>query len=467
MCDSGVAALRVEISDLTLAISRQKQILDDMQSRLRILQIQLVSITHPVLSLPPEITSEIFIHCLPAEREWDVVNTEEAPLLLTHICKAWRDIAISTPALWTTFEVVDAPCLSHFSEIADTWIKRARECPLFLSIMLNSAFYHNSSLADVFQRHSRKIRSLELDTFAKDLSGVDSRLHEFTLLRELMIWVLDGDIEHPLDTFSNAPLLHQVSLRGTPPSFLALPWQQLTEFAAQACTRADCLEALELMPNMIKCTFSKINEDNTDTLDVFSHPNIQHLTLSRFRGADVLEILTLPALQTLELRDVHLNEAVLDQFIQRSSPPLRELSVQPTDQEGGTELKLSSAFTSLGLTDLEVWYPAHSFVASFLDLFAGHAGFLPQLQNLSFMGCRPAHLEATLLDIVKIAGAPMSARRQLAGCAHLKSFRVVSTLDGNFYSESMFPAGVLRPFKELKASGMDIHIGTTTTHSVL
>ncbi|KAJ7740892.1 hypothetical protein B0H14DRAFT_2215752, partial [Mycena olivaceomarginata] len=89
-----------QVSDLTSTTSHQRQILDDMRTRLPNLQTQLNSITYPILTLPPELTSEIFTHCLPAERFVDVVNPGEAPLLLTRVCQTWRQIAISTPALW-------------------------------------------------------------------------------------------------------------------------------------------------------------------------------------------------------------------------------------------------------------------------------------------------------------------------------------------------------------------------------
>ncbi|KAJ7693884.1 hypothetical protein B0H17DRAFT_840283, partial [Mycena rosella] len=74
--------------------------LDSLQTQLQNVQHQLDAIVYPVLTLPPEITSEIFVHCLPDRRKWDVVNPKEAPLLLMHVCSAWRNITISTPALW-------------------------------------------------------------------------------------------------------------------------------------------------------------------------------------------------------------------------------------------------------------------------------------------------------------------------------------------------------------------------------
>ncbi|KAJ6605306.1 hypothetical protein DFH09DRAFT_886391, partial [Mycena vulgaris] len=54
-----------------------------------------------VLTLPPEITSEIFIHSVESNRWEDRTEATSTPLLLLQICRLWRATALSTPALWT------------------------------------------------------------------------------------------------------------------------------------------------------------------------------------------------------------------------------------------------------------------------------------------------------------------------------------------------------------------------------
>ncbi|KAJ7167598.1 hypothetical protein C8R46DRAFT_1093542, partial [Mycena filopes] len=78
-----------------------------METRPGDLQTPRLSIVYPILTLPPEITTEIFLCCLPEKRLGDVVNTMEAPLLLLQVCSVWRQIAISTRRLWTTFYITD------------------------------------------------------------------------------------------------------------------------------------------------------------------------------------------------------------------------------------------------------------------------------------------------------------------------------------------------------------------------
>ncbi|KIM73772.1 hypothetical protein PILCRDRAFT_54680, partial [Piloderma croceum F 1598] len=70
-----------------------------------------IALSVPVQRFPPEILSEIFIHCL--ETKWFnpayyehllylriLPRLDRAPLLLGSVCRQWRAIALSTPRLW-------------------------------------------------------------------------------------------------------------------------------------------------------------------------------------------------------------------------------------------------------------------------------------------------------------------------------------------------------------------------------
>jgi hypothetical protein len=48
------------------------------------------STIHPIFSLAPELISLIFVHCLPSLALGQQVHHSKAPILLTHICGAWR-----------------------------------------------------------------------------------------------------------------------------------------------------------------------------------------------------------------------------------------------------------------------------------------------------------------------------------------------------------------------------------------
>ncbi|KAJ6589949.1 hypothetical protein DFH09DRAFT_1140504 [Mycena vulgaris] len=62
----------------------------------------------PSFSLPPEITQQIFGACLPDAGSRPTKRSQQAPLLLTQICKEWRAIALDTPQLWQSITVNDS-----------------------------------------------------------------------------------------------------------------------------------------------------------------------------------------------------------------------------------------------------------------------------------------------------------------------------------------------------------------------
>ena len=57
---------------------------------------------HPILTLPSELLAQIFIQCLPL---FPSLDATEAPLLLTHVCQDWRNLAIRCPPLWDSIHL--------------------------------------------------------------------------------------------------------------------------------------------------------------------------------------------------------------------------------------------------------------------------------------------------------------------------------------------------------------------------
>ncbi|THU96893.1 hypothetical protein K435DRAFT_663697, partial [Dendrothele bispora CBS 962.96] len=53
----------------------------------------------PARTVPDDVLSEIFMHCLP-ETYNATRSLSEAPLLLGQVCRRWREVSLSTPRLW-------------------------------------------------------------------------------------------------------------------------------------------------------------------------------------------------------------------------------------------------------------------------------------------------------------------------------------------------------------------------------
>ncbi|KAJ7704591.1 hypothetical protein B0H17DRAFT_13815 [Mycena rosella] len=91
--DARIKEMEAQIQELQYAVGALQQEKDSVQGRLD-------AYTYPVLTLPNEIMSEIFVHFLPVYPQRSPLIGPHSPSLLGQICRKWRDIALSTPALW-------------------------------------------------------------------------------------------------------------------------------------------------------------------------------------------------------------------------------------------------------------------------------------------------------------------------------------------------------------------------------
>ncbi|KAJ7513061.1 hypothetical protein B0H11DRAFT_2268038 [Mycena galericulata] len=98
-----------------------------------ILRAKSDSIIYPVLTLPPEITTGIFMHCLPTST-LPSPSPSTAPLLLAQVCQQWRQIALDMPRLWRSLAFIDSSSV----EILKIWLSRAGSLPLHYSLHCSS-----------------------------------------------------------------------------------------------------------------------------------------------------------------------------------------------------------------------------------------------------------------------------------------------------------------------------------------
>ncbi|KAJ7649866.1 hypothetical protein FB45DRAFT_1075623 [Roridomyces roridus] len=93
-----------------------------------LVQPQLNDLRDPMGRLPLEISSEIFLRCLP-QYEATTTGMHLIHTLFLRICHTWADIALSTPALWTEIHL-EFPQANGPRHIVDGWLQRAQARPL-------------------------------------------------------------------------------------------------------------------------------------------------------------------------------------------------------------------------------------------------------------------------------------------------------------------------------------------------
>ncbi|KAJ7885080.1 hypothetical protein B0H14DRAFT_2217607, partial [Mycena olivaceomarginata] len=89
-------------------------------------QERLDSYVYPVLTLPNEIVSEIFVHSLPVYPSPPPISGLLSPTRLSHICRRWRQVALTTPRLWRAISLPD----SYSVDRLKVWLDLSGRLPL-------------------------------------------------------------------------------------------------------------------------------------------------------------------------------------------------------------------------------------------------------------------------------------------------------------------------------------------------
>ncbi|KAJ7257092.1 hypothetical protein C8J57DRAFT_1013256, partial [Mycena rebaudengoi] len=100
------------------------------------LQSRLDDYKYPVLTLPAEITAEIFIHFLPIYPLHPPLTGLLSPVLLGQVCRKWRDVALGTPRLWSAIKIKVNLDMRFSAQVnlLQTWLARSKSCTLSLSV---------------------------------------------------------------------------------------------------------------------------------------------------------------------------------------------------------------------------------------------------------------------------------------------------------------------------------------------
>lgn len=85
------------ITDLLESLQRQRQVDTTYIS-------QHEAILSPIRRIPTEILQCIFLRCLPTKHN-AVMSSLQAPVLLTHVCRDWREAALKMPRLWASLHI--------------------------------------------------------------------------------------------------------------------------------------------------------------------------------------------------------------------------------------------------------------------------------------------------------------------------------------------------------------------------
>ncbi|KAF8214063.1 hypothetical protein K438DRAFT_1956164 [Mycena galopus ATCC 62051] len=384
--------LRRRLADLDTKILEQRQVLQQLhQTRSDVERELHATATYPVLTLPTEITAEIFLCCLPVFDPLCIPNHKSsAPIVLTAVCRQWRDIALATPVLWSKLqvrfgkiapEIVLKP--TFIEGIIDRWLDRAGNRPLLLEFEHRSgtkSLFTLSRFRKLIHRWSPRVQYLSLDMGWHDMRPLDLNSANFPLLQGA---ALACDDDAPIILFSTSPHFHDLRLlcELTLDTF-ALPWHQLTKFTGMVLWD---LQLFTLAPNLteITCGF----DFGVADFVVTTHHNLRSLTVDE-ESDDIIQYLTLPALRYLDVSHADACHDSLQSFLARSSPPLVSLSVQMNDSDGSDSyFTYLNQCTRLVAGTLKILEIVHVYNKDIIPIFISLGESLPNLESISFKDC--------------------------------------------------------------------------------
>ncbi|KAF4611633.1 hypothetical protein D9613_004570 [Agrocybe pediades] len=240
-----------------------------------------------VSKLPPEILSTIFevytSDALPPSLQDEIQfqfpqhNILPIPLVLSHVCHRWRQVAFSTPQIWTTFTISLDRCNGSPAEqdIIYAWISRTRNHPL--TIHLRSSLEEDyctgalpkSSHLPVLQVLASSFRqwhhfSARVPTYVLEYLG--NQVEDIPLIDTVGIRVQALPLQMPLDT----PITNQL-------------WKAVTTMRIEHISTDECVTLISSTPNLVTCVFHDIDTGGDEvswhsTQRVVEHPKLQYLT---------------------------------------------------------------------------------------------------------------------------------------------------------------------------------------------
>ncbi|KAJ7435767.1 hypothetical protein B0H11DRAFT_1937246 [Mycena galericulata] len=341
--------------DRIVELDLQIYILNDSLRRLVLerqsLQTHLDAYIYPVMTLPNEIVAEIFLcTCISA---FDLSLADPpSPFPLGHICRKWREIALSTPSLWRDINMELKNIAAHDNQLRllEAWLVRSRQCLLSISLVQKADEpYTTKKFVEAILPHCVRCQELvlhlpfhDLPSIAPELPLLSSSIIGFS---DLNFVAEDPEKPWPLTIFHSAPKLKNLGIvRGAVLQNFNFPWAQITSISIRLVHHPHelaCVLRGAVTLEILTAEVLFADEDGMEQLPVI--PPLHHLQtldlrhpLSRRSDPEsksqmqVLEKLTLPALRILRVSEacfIPSPVVTIKDLVARSGFPIQRLHI--------------------------------------------------------------------------------------------------------------------------------------------
>ncbi|KXN92052.1 hypothetical protein AN958_10039 [Leucoagaricus sp. SymC.cos] len=316
--------------------------------------------TAPINLLPPETIGEILSLVFPCRIE--LVERNPYPWNLALVCKFWRDVAFSTPHLWSTIIVHLDPLRRSRIDIRGdcllaAWqlcLERCGDCPLNIWIDATSSetMLFVSSLLEPLMARVEQWRKMTFG-FPFDILVpfvLDPRLR-FPQLKELTLRgrqpSLTLEVEEPpqYELFPHAPVLSRIKFEefSYTPGRLNFDWTRITDLTMFMTENSvdTVLYILEQTPHLSSFSFNKFlgprASSSNDLRPRRQKPILEMKELRRlswitymFDSSAFFNSISAPQLEGIEFRidDDHWNKENLQGCLMRSGCKIEKASLK-------------------------------------------------------------------------------------------------------------------------------------------
>jgi hypothetical protein len=301
------------------------------KTRVASMILGLQALLSPARRVPPEIIAEVFCNYLADER---FQKNGQGRTVLCQICRVWRNVAISTPALWASLfietpKMISVGAARRLATKLHVWLSRSSVLPLSIKIIVGSCtrFYQEPNAPSA----AGVVLAKALTPYAyrwKDIyfEGPNSILGTFIrtsvpplpMLKTLTIKT--AGFSQPmvclgsLDPLLATPSLYSLTLVQScyQPRRICAAWCRLANLSLgkigdKNLPLNDCLKVLEQCRALLSCTLVfGLSRSNVTTVSEVELQNLEVLSLTVTRKTHDLEAffrsLSSPCLHSLTLR---------------------------------------------------------------------------------------------------------------------------------------------------------------------
>ncbi|KAJ7039806.1 hypothetical protein C8F04DRAFT_279755 [Mycena alexandri] len=457
--------LRQHLEEVESEILRHQMHLDALENRRRELRAELGNIVYPVLTLPSELVSQIFVDCLPSHgRVRPKVDT--LPLSLSQICRDWREIALSSCELWSSLDLLFTAGSPNDGALPllETWFSRAKDYPLSVTIRSEDEEL-DPKIISLISSVAGQIQSLELQGRREDLPLFAAQHATFPRLRHLAVIHPDfaSDILERIDT----PSLHKLAIPGTPGSLNRYP--SLTSIELGDIDERDLVDLSHQCPELLHLTASitgeRVFDDDDDDDDDTDNSRSSHLfmpihseiiTLPRLQSLNLLrgdlDLFTLPSLRRLDINP--------DYYVANGSDRLLAFMVRSAcdlDHIGFDFDDLVKCFAVIpSVASLNVRLRLDEMIPEFQELMTADPTPLPHLRSLAISAKQENFDYLSFIQLIQARRGPPATTTTTTTTTRLESVQI--EFYDSFADVDKIPASARTEFERLISGGLKLQV---------